>query len=233
MATVKHRKARQKPSRTEIKRRQEIIEATTRSIVKNGLCATTLASVSKEAGLSDGVAVFYFKTKMGLLTEVLRHRYVIYQAAWLGAYEAAGPHPLQRLLAILRSDFDPEICSIEALIVWQSFWGEVRARPHYKEVLDLFDGKRVDTMQEVCADLLRALGRPVEQAKSMSVGIDSMVDGLWLRLYLAEGDVPHVEALEIAFNALAAQLPECAEEIAAELERVRAKQQGDEAQMDA
>lgn len=232
MAQVARRKARVKPSRTEIKRRQEIIEATTRSIVKNGLCATTLASVSKEAGLSDGVAVFYFKTKMGLLTEVLRHRYVIYQAAWLGAYETAGPHPLKQLLAILRTDFDPKICSMEALIVWQSFWGEVRARPHYKQVLDLFDGKRVDTMHEVCAELLRSLERPVEQAESMSVGIDSMVDGLWLRLYLGEGEMPHVEALEIALNSLAAQLPECAEEIAAELERARARQQDDAVQKD-
>ncbi len=219
MAQVARRKARVKPSRTEVKRRQQIIEATTRSIVKNGLCGTTLASVSKEAGLSDGVAVFYFKTKLGLLTEVLRNHYEVYQAAWLSAFEDAGPNPLHQLLAMLSADFDPEVCSTEALIVWQSFWGEVRARPHYREVLALYDGKRVDTMHETCAALLRDLGRPVEQAGNMATGIDSMVDGLWLRLYLSQGEITHAGALEIVFTSLAERLPECAAEINEELER--------------
>ncbi len=219
MAAATSRRARKGPSRIEVKRRREIIEATSRSIVKNGLCGTTLASVSKEAGLSEGVAVFYFKTKMGLLAEVLRRHYEVYQAAWLGAKEAAGPRPLKQMLAILAADFDPVVCSTDALIVWQSFWGEVRARPHFREVLGLYDGQRVDIMHQVCEDLLRDLGRPVEEAGTLSVSIDSMVDGLWLRLYLSEGEIDHRGALEIAYGSLAARLPECANEIAEELAR--------------
>ncbi len=219
MVAVAQRKAREVPSRTEVKRRRQIIAATSRSIVKHGLCATTLASVSKEAGLSEGVAVFYFKTKMGLLAEVLRHHYAVYQAAWLDAKEQAGPGPLRQLLAILRCDFDSVVCSTEALIVWQAFWGEVRARPHYREILDLYDSVRVDMMREVCAALLRELARPIEQTDRFSMAIDSMVDGLWLRLYLSEeGEMTRRDALEIAFGAVAASLPECAAEIAEALQ---------------
>ena len=57
------------------KRRRQIIEATQRSIVKNGLSGTTLATVSAEAGLSQGVAVFYFKNKQTRRGEALRHQY--------------------------------------------------------------------------------------------------------------------------------------------------------------
>ena len=49
------------------KRRQQLLEATLRSIIHNGLAKTTLATVAAEAGLSQGIAVFYFKSKAGLL----------------------------------------------------------------------------------------------------------------------------------------------------------------------
>ena len=75
------------------KRRGQIIEATYRSIVRNGLSGTTLASVSNEAGLSQGVAVFYFQNKQSLLGAALRHQYEIYQENWQKAVSAAGPDP--------------------------------------------------------------------------------------------------------------------------------------------
>src|SRR3546814_11615880 len=53
--------ARPRRERTEnaAKRRRQLIEATIDSIVEHGLSATTLATVSDGAGLSQGVAVFY------------------------------------------------------------------------------------------------------------------------------------------------------------------------------
>ena len=52
-------------------RRGQLIKAALNSIVKNGLPGTTLATVAREAGLSQGVAVFYFQTKEGLLAAAL------------------------------------------------------------------------------------------------------------------------------------------------------------------
>jgi TetR/AcrR family transcriptional repressor of bet genes len=60
------------------KRRLQLLDATLRSIAINGLSKTTLATVAAEAGLSQGVAVFYFKSKTGLLTEALREHYQRY-----------------------------------------------------------------------------------------------------------------------------------------------------------
>ena len=61
------------------KRREQLLNATLRSIAANGLAKTTLATVATEAGLSQGVAVFYFKSKNGLLTEALRSKYQKYE----------------------------------------------------------------------------------------------------------------------------------------------------------
>jgi AcrR family transcriptional regulator len=198
-------------------RRRQIIEATIRSVVKNGLAGTTLATVSAEAGLSQGVAVFYFRNKQTLLAEVLRHQYEIYQAHWRAAREAAGPDPLAQLIAMVRADFDPAVCNADSLVIWHAFWGEANARPLYAEISERFDSERVAAMRETCAALLAALGRSNEDAAALATGIDALTDGLWLRIYLATDAMDAAEALWIAARFLAAAFPEHAATLTAGL----------------
>ena len=64
------------------RRRRQLIEAAIDSIVEHGFAATTLAKVSAAAGLSQGTAVFYFKTKESLLEETLRYHNETYRTVW-------------------------------------------------------------------------------------------------------------------------------------------------------
>lgn len=189
-------------------RRRQIIEATIRSIVKNGLPGTTLATVSAEAGLSQGVAVFYFRNKQALLGEALRHQYAAYLAHWQRAREAAGPEPLDQIIAMVRADFDPAVCNDEALTVWHAFWGEASARPLYASISETFDAERVAAMREACVALLAASGRPAGQAGELASGIDALTDGLWLRLHLSTGSMTIAQALSITARFVAAAFPE-------------------------
>ena len=116
------------------KRRQQLMDATLRSIARNGLARTTLATVAAEAGLSQGVAVFYFKSKPGLLAGALQVLYSRYDANWKAALKRAGNDPLDGLIAILKADFDASICNAEALSIWFSFWGELKFTPQYAEI---------------------------------------------------------------------------------------------------
>ncbi len=205
------------PSRIAAKRRRQIVEATMRSIVDKGLSGTTLASVAKEAGLSQGVAVFYFHSKLELLTEVLRHLYDLYEAAWQQAVADAGPRALDRLLALVRIDFSPEVCSPEYLIVWHAFWGEASARPHYAGITDDYDDRRFTVLRAACAALLAESGKPEAEAEDLATAIDSLTDGLWLRIYLSADTMSRRRALELLSGFLAANLPDHAEEISAGL----------------
>ena len=76
-----------------------------------------------EAGLSQGVAVFYFASKTGLLTETMRDMYRSYEENWRGA-AAGGLKIRAQLVALITADFDPRVCSPEILSVWFAFWGE-------------------------------------------------------------------------------------------------------------
>lgn len=190
------------------RRRGQLIEATLRSIVRNGLQGTTLATVAREADLSQGVAVFYFQTKDGLLAAALRHRYEIYEANWRAALDAAPPGPAARLAALVAADFAPEVCSPEAQVIWHAFWGEASARPLYAEIAERFDGARSDAIVVEVAAMLAEIGRDAGAAEQIASGIEALTDGLWLQMYLSSGETGVPEARAIARRFLAALFPE-------------------------
>lgn len=203
---------RPRKERTEnaARRRGQLVEAALRSIVRNGLQGTTLATVAREAGLSQGVAVFYFQTKEKLLAAALRHHYELYEANWRASLDLAGDDPADRLAALVRADFQPAVCAREAQIVWHAFWGEASARPLFNEIADAFDTSRSDALETEVAALLGELGAGEggAEARGLAAGIEALTDGLWLQMYLASGITDPAEALRITYRFLAALFPE-------------------------
>lgn len=164
------------------RRRRQLLDAARRSVMTNGLARTTLATVAAEAGLSQGVAVFYFKSKHGLLAEALRAHYQHYTDTWRAALDAAGPAPRDRLMALIRADLCEEICKPEALALWFAFWGEQTFTPQYAEISTTFDADRHATIRAICADLFP--DRPREDTDRFAEWIDTLTDGYWQRLHL-------------------------------------------------
>jgi AcrR family transcriptional regulator len=200
--------ARKERTENAARRRHQLIDAAQRSIVKNGLAGTTLATVAKEARLSQGVAVFYFQTKEGLLAAALERHYERYQANWQAAREAAEGDPASRLAALVGADFAPAVCSREAQIIWHAFWGEASARPLYNEIAARFDGARSEALEEETRALLAELKRDPGAARALAAGIEALTDGLWLQIYLSSGITDPAEARAVTGRFLVALFPE-------------------------
>lgn len=202
------RKPRRERAENAARRREQLVDAALRSIVRNGLQGTTLATVAREAGLSQGVAVFYFQTKEGLLAAALERHYQRYEENWRSALEAAGDDAATRLAALVRADFRPQVCGREAQIVWHAFWGQASARPLYNEIADRFDSVRSDALTQAMAALLWELGRDEAEARALAAGLEGLTDGLWLQMYLASGVTDADEALAISARFMTALFPE-------------------------
>lgn len=188
------------------KRRRQLLEAARRSILRHGLAKTTLATVAQEAGLSQGVAVFYFKSKSGLLTETLRDLYQGYESLWADAVEQAGDDPRARLLAILEADFKPAACGPDVLPLWFAFWGELRFSDTFAEVADSFDERRRLALSEVWRSLLP--GASVQEAEQMAEWMDTMTDGYWQRLHVTPETLDSAGAMEATLACLARLVPD-------------------------
>lgn len=195
-------------------RRRQMIEATLRSVARNGLAATTLATVSQEAGLSQGVVAFYFTSKERLLSEAFRSHYEVYERTWKTQLEQAGPRPVDRLVAMVLADFDRTVFNPQALAVWHAYWGQANAKPIYAEIADEFDRTRAPVMAGICAELDGPAGR---DPALTATAIDALTDGLWLRSYLAPDWPGADESMTTVALVVARLFPKHAAEIEARL----------------
>jgi TetR/AcrR family transcriptional repressor of bet genes len=211
MTDLQKSKPRKERKENAEKRRQQLLNATWRSIAENGLARTTLATVAANAGLSQGVAVFYFKSKVGLLTEALRDHYARYQANWEAALEAAGADPADRLIALIRADFDPDICNPEALSIWFAFWGEQKFTPDYAQISAQFDIARNAAIRAACTALMT--DAPEAEIERTGEWIDTFSDGFWQRLHVLPGDYDAARCMDETLQMAARLVPQLAARI--------------------
>ena len=116
------------------KRRVQLIRATIRSIAKNGLSDTTISTVAREAGLSQGIINLHFQSKDRLLLDTLSFVVDEYKTHWEKALDRAGDSSAERLRALVEVDFHPSLCDRNKLAVWFAFWSETKSRPTYRKL---------------------------------------------------------------------------------------------------
>ena len=113
------------------RRREQLIKATINCIAKRGIAGTTMADVTKDAGLSLGIVNLHFQSKDKLFEETLDYLSVEYEASWVNALRNAGDSAVEKLTAMVKSDFSAKVCERKKLAVWFAFWGEAKSRPTY------------------------------------------------------------------------------------------------------
>ncbi len=188
-------------------RQQQLIQATIRSVASNGLSDTTMATVSREAGLSQGIINLHFQSKDRLLVETLRFLSEQYQSAWEKAVSKAGDAPADKLAAMVATDFKSPVCDRNKLAVWFAFWGESKSRPTYRKICALRDmAYRVEMMQ-VCEELVEKGGYQDIDASSVAAGLSAMTSGLWLDMLTNPRSMSQQRAQQICMFYLATTFP--------------------------
>jgi AcrR family transcriptional regulator len=144
-------------------RRLQLIEANMACIARLGLTDTTIAHVSKEAGMSRGICNFYFESKEKMMQETLRQLTADY-AEWL---ERAG----DSLEEIISGHFSSKLCSARRLAVWMAFVAHAAAHAPYRKLLATSHDQTVAALER---------GGAGEQAGDLA----ALIKGLWQQFLL-------------------------------------------------
>ena len=163
-------------------RREQLIEATMKTIARYGYARTTMGHVAKAAGMSQGIVNFYFKTKESLLYETLVHLAEEYETLSRQAVERAGPDPVSAMNAIIETDLGPEACNPQKVAVWLAFWAESRGRPKYRALCAKLAADYFRQVGKLCALIADRGGYSDVDVDNISRGFNSMIDGLWVDL---------------------------------------------------
>ncbi len=189
-------------------RREQLIQATIRSVADRGLADTTVATVAQEAGLSQGIVNLHFKSKEGLLTETLRYLADEYRNACREAAAVAEESPAAGLRAMVDLDFRRNICARDKLAVWFAFWGERKFRPTYRRICAERDKSYDDMVRVMCARLCEQGDYPDVEPALVADGLSALTDGLWLDLLVRPESMSRELARRVALAYLADVFPQ-------------------------
>jgi TetR/AcrR family transcriptional repressor of bet genes len=187
-------------------RQGQLIKATIRSIARHGLSETTIATVAKEAGLSQGIINLHFQSKERLLEETLSHIVDEYRTAWYKAMKSSGDSAAEKLAALVAVDFDKLICQRNKLAVWFAFWGESRSRLTYRKIYAESNREYRQLLTELCEDLIKQSNTKI-QAQRVAIGLLAMNSGLWLDMLISPSEMPAEQAREISLSYLRGVFP--------------------------
>ena len=188
-------------------RQQQLIRATVQSVAKNGLSDTTMATVAREAGLSQGIINLHFQSKENLLTETLRYIAEEYASSWEKALKSAGPSAAEQLLALVEVDFKLPVCDRNKLAVWFAFWGESKSRPTYRKLCAARDIQYRNELAALCQQLIDEAGYQGIDAMGLATGLSAMTEGLWLDLLISPRSVTREQARNICLAYLERAFP--------------------------
>jgi len=190
-----------------VERQLQLIRATIRSVAKNGLSDTTMATVAKEAGLSQGIINLHFKSKERLLDETLRYIADEYRSVWEKALAETGPSPAERLTVLVEVDFKLPVCDRNKLAVWFAFWGESKSRPRYRKLCATRDIQYRRELGAICEQLIEEGGYEDLDPMVLATGLSAMTEGLWLDLLISPRSMTREQARDICFAYLASAFP--------------------------
>jgi TetR/AcrR family transcriptional repressor of bet genes len=199
--------AGQKRTASKEARQKQLILATIRSVAKHGLSDTTMATVSREAGLSQGIINLHFQSKDRLLVETLRYIAEEYRLAWEKAIAGAGASPADRLSALVAVDFRLPVCDRNKLAVWFAFWSESKSRPTYRKICAERDKAYRQEIVRVCGELIEAGGHDHLDAETVGACISTMTAGCWLDLLVRPRSLDREQARMICMSYLTMTFP--------------------------
>ena len=172
-----------------------------------GISQTTMASIAKHVGISQGVVVFHFQSKEALLEKVLQSLSLEHSACWQSAIEKAGAEPLNQLHALIKAVFTPAICNRKKISVWYAFWGESRSRPRYRQLCGQLDQQFSQALVNICLQL-ESKQEARLSAQTAALSIEGMIDGLWQNFLIGEPGFKRQQAIEAIYELLEVIYPE-------------------------
>jgi len=190
-------------------RREQLIRATMRSIASNGLSGTTMAQVTREAGLSMGIANLHFQSKEKLLIETLKFVTDEYNRGH-NAILASEEYPTlaARLEALLEFDFSRKVTEKRKLAVWFAFWGEAKSRPTYQRICSRTDFRAEDAITDIFRAIIHEGNYRQADAELLASGYTALIDGLWLDLLVTPRHLNRDKARRVARHYLASAFPQ-------------------------
>ncbi|WP_240611656.1 transcriptional regulator BetI [Roseovarius nitratireducens] len=176
-------------------RRSALVEATIHEIGARGALDVTVAQIARRAGMSSALAHHYFGSKEALFAAAMRHVLSLYGAEVRGALSMART-PRQRVEAIIRASFTPAQFRPEMVAAWLNFYVQAQRSDAARRLLHVYQRRLRSNLYHAFRQITRA------EAQTLTRGLAAMIDGLYIRQALGEGETAPGPAIDVLLRYL-------------------------------
>ena len=187
-------------------RRRALIDAAIGAIGERGSLDVTMSEIAGRAGVSSALAHHYFGAKDDLLHATMRHL-----LAELGedtrAALARARTPEARIRAVIAVNFSPTQFRADTIAAWLAFYVAAQHSQPMRRLLAIY-------ARRLHSNLVRDLSQLVARADAQRIaeGIAAMIDGLYIRRALKQGEPDAASAIRLVENHLEIALARVQEE---------------------
>ena len=188
--------------------RQRLIDATLRSLAQYGYHQSSVRKIAENAGLTAGLVKHHFEGKDAMMVESYRQFKRGWLEVYLAAAEEAGPDPVKRLSAFVRSILHFKAADTDHTKIWANFVELVttnrEASAAQAENYERFLEEITNCLFRIYAGRGESLNE--ETAQKLALGINSVIDGVWLECSLNPSRMTPAEAAAIALDMIGARI---------------------------
>jgi transcriptional repressor BetI len=177
---------------SEALRRRQLIDATIDAIADVGFAQASLGQIARRAGVSQGLVAHYFANKDGLLEATMR-RLVRELGESVRRKLGAVTSPRERIQAVIDVNLDPAEFDRRIATVWLAFWAQAPHNPALQRIQRAYERRMESTLVHALLSFA-----PRDDARRLARALAALIDGIWLRAALGEGEPEPREAAALA-----------------------------------
>jgi AcrR family transcriptional regulator len=181
-------------------RRKALVEATIESLKRHGHEGLSIRRISAEAGVSIGLINHHFPNKNSLVAEAYRHFNSQLIAGIRASVDRAPAAPRERLRALFKATFSPPNLDRDVLAVWIVLWGLFHHSSEIQAMHEEAYGGYMTLLREELTGLQKEQGRLKMSLRLAAIGLQALLDGLWLEWCLDPDNFSPREAVTLCEN---------------------------------
>lgn len=188
--------------------RQRLLDATLHCLAEHGYHRTSVRKIAETAGVTPGLVKHHFGGKDALLVESYRY----FKYGWLEVFLSAANHaeldPVKRLEAFTRSILFSKAASAEIMSIWANFVELVTTNREASAAQAATYDQFIEEISNCVVGVYAGRGESLteDSARKLALGINSVIDGIWVECSLDPSRMEPEEALEIALDIIGARI---------------------------
>ncbi len=162
-------------------RRGELIQATIRSIARDGIAEASVERITETAGVSRGLVRYHFRSKSELWAEAYRSLCNELRNRLQLVLPSRPADAMSQLNALIEIILQPPVFREEMLSAWYGFWHAAKTDPSLRAVNREIYGWYRDFVRGLLATAAQERGLEIDLDRATD-GFVALNDGLWLEL---------------------------------------------------